>query len=68
MPPAAENGAPRDAPPASLARRLLSLLYERYLVALAGSLLFGAGFLWALLDGDRQFLHDRLAGTRIINC
>ncbi|MBI2295231.1 MAG: RDD family protein [Betaproteobacteria bacterium] len=145
MPPAAENGAPRVAPPASLARRLLSLLYEtllllavlmvgalpfvalapsderiaarplfqlflfalagayfiwqwlrggqtlpmktwrlrlvtreggaltlrhgvqRYLFALAGSLLFGAGFLWALLDRERQFLHDRLAGTRIVN-
>jgi uncharacterized RDD family membrane protein YckC len=26
----------------------------------------GAGFLWALIDRDRQFLHDRLAGTRII--
>lgn len=68
MPPAGENGAPRDAPPASLARRLLSLLYERYLVALAGSLLFGAGFLRALLDREGLFLHDRLAGTRIVNC
>ena len=24
-------------------------------------------FLWALVDRERQFLHDRLAGTRIIN-
>ena len=23
------------------------------------------GLLWALVDGDRQFLHDRLAGTRL---
>ncbi|GIX27125.1 MAG: hypothetical protein KatS3mg123_1006 [Burkholderiales bacterium] len=23
-------------------------------------------FLWALLDRERQFLHDRLAGTRIV--
>jgi uncharacterized RDD family membrane protein YckC len=23
--------------------------------------------LWSLLDRDRQFLHDRLAGTRLIN-
>jgi uncharacterized RDD family membrane protein YckC len=23
--------------------------------------------LWALVDRDRQFLHDRLAGTRLIN-
>lgn len=27
---------------------------------------FGFGFLWALFDRDHQFLHDRLAGTRII--
>jgi len=24
------------------------------------------GILWAAIDRDRQFLHDRLAGTRII--
>jgi uncharacterized RDD family membrane protein YckC len=28
-------------------------------------LFFGVGFLWALFDRDRQFLHDRIAGTRI---
>jgi uncharacterized RDD family membrane protein YckC len=39
----------------------------RYLVALPGALLAGVGFLWALADRDRQFLHDRLAGTRIVN-
>lgn len=27
---------------------------------------YGAGLLWAFFDRDRQFLHDRLAGTRII--
>jgi uncharacterized RDD family membrane protein YckC len=26
----------------------------------------GLGLLWALVDRDRQFLHDRLAGTRIV--
>jgi uncharacterized RDD family membrane protein YckC len=26
----------------------------------------GAGFVWAWIDRDRQFLHDRLAGTRIV--
>lgn len=26
-----------------------------------------ATLLWARFDGDRQFLHDRLAGTRLIN-
>lgn len=30
------------------------------------SVLSGCGLLWALIDRDRQFLHDRLAGTRII--
>lgn len=39
----------------------------RYLFALAGFALLGSGFLWALFDRDRQFLHDRLAGTKIIN-
>ncbi len=24
-------------------------------------------FLWALIDPDRQFLHDRLAGTRVVD-
>ncbi|HNL22615.1 MAG TPA: RDD family protein, partial [Rhodocyclaceae bacterium] len=28
--------------------------------------LLGAGFLWALVDSERQFLHDRIAGTRIV--
>jgi uncharacterized RDD family membrane protein YckC len=27
----------------------------------------GIGILWALLDPERQFLHDRLAGTRLIS-
>jgi hypothetical protein len=27
----------------------------------------GAGFAWAVVDRDHQFLHDRLAGTRIVN-
>jgi uncharacterized RDD family membrane protein YckC len=39
---------------------------RRYLFALAGTLLAGIGFLWALIDSERLFLHDRLAGTRII--
>lgn len=28
---------------------------------------FGIGFLWPLVDRDRQFLHDRLARTRLID-
>jgi uncharacterized RDD family membrane protein YckC len=39
----------------------------RYLLALAGIALAGVGFWWALFDRDGQFLHDRLAGTRIIS-
>jgi uncharacterized RDD family membrane protein YckC len=38
----------------------------RYVLALAGLLAAGAGFLWAVFDRDRQFLHDRLLGTRIV--
>lgn len=45
----------------SLRRALL-----RFLLALGGTLLFGAGFAWASVDRERQFLHDRLAGTRLI--
>ena len=38
---------------------------RRYLFALAGLAALGVGFLWAFLDRDRQFLHDRLARTRL---
>jgi len=27
----------------------------------------GAGLVWAVFDRERQFLHDRLAGTRLIS-
>ena len=40
---------------------------RRYLLALAGAAALGVGFLWALLDRDGQFLHDRLAGTRLVD-
>jgi len=43
------------------------LAIKRYLLALVSLALCGAGFVWAILDQDRQFLHDRLAGTRIID-
>jgi len=39
---------------------------SRFVYALAGCALAGAGFLWALVDREGLFLHDRLAGTRII--
>jgi uncharacterized RDD family membrane protein YckC len=40
---------------------------HRYALALLGLLALGLGFLWALVDRDRQFLHDRLAGTAIVD-
>jgi uncharacterized RDD family membrane protein YckC len=36
---------------------------HRYLLALLGLAAVGLGFAWALVDRDRLFLHDRLAGT-----
>lgn len=39
----------------------------RAVLATLGYLLLGTTVLWAFVDGDRQFLHDRLAGTRLIN-
>jgi uncharacterized RDD family membrane protein YckC len=44
----------------------LPVAIGRYVLAVAGLLCAGAGFLWALVDRDRQFLHDRLMGTRIL--
>lgn len=38
----------------------------RYVLAWPSLLACGVGILWALVDRDRQFLHDRLAGTRLI--
>jgi uncharacterized RDD family membrane protein YckC len=39
---------------------------QRYALAWPSLLLGGVGILWALADRDRQFLHDRLAGTRLV--
>jgi uncharacterized RDD family membrane protein YckC len=47
--------------PVSVRRAVL-----RYLLACLSVALAGAGLVWALFDRDRQFLHDRLAGTRIV--
>lgn len=38
----------------------------RYLAAWPSILCFGVGVLWALFDREHCFLHDRIAGTRII--
>lgn len=43
----------------------LARLTLRYLLAWPSVVYFGAGVFWALFDHDRQFLHDRLAGTRL---
>jgi uncharacterized RDD family membrane protein YckC len=44
----------------------LARLALRYALAWPSVIYLGAGLLWALFDRDRQFLHDRLAGTRIV--
>lgn len=38
----------------------------RYILAWPSVIYLGAGLFWGLLDRDRQFLHDRLAGTRLV--
>ncbi|MDR1462380.1 MAG: RDD family protein [Azoarcus sp.] len=38
----------------------------RYMLSWPSVLLCGIGIVWALLDRDRLFLHDRLAKTRIV--
>ncbi|MDR1890411.1 MAG: RDD family protein [Zoogloeaceae bacterium] len=39
----------------------------RYLVAWP-SLILGVGLLWRFVDPDKQFLHDRIAGSRLVLC
>ncbi|MHB1215651.1 MAG: RDD family protein [Thiobacillus sp.] len=51
----------RDGGPITFKQALL-----RFCLALPGILLAGAGVWWALFDRDRQFLHDRFAGTRLV--
>lgn len=41
-------------------------LVLRYVLAWPSLLFCGVGLIWALFDRDRQFLHDRLAGTRVV--
>lgn len=38
----------------------------RYLLSWPSVLCLGLGLMWALVDRDRQFLHDRLAGTCVV--
>ena len=51
-----------DGAPLGAARAL-----HRYLLAVLGLAAVGLGFAYALVDRDRQFLHDRLAGTALVN-
>ena len=44
----------------------LGRLALRYALAWPSLVYLGAGVVWALFDRDRQFLHDRLAGTRLV--
>lgn len=39
----------------------------RMTLATIGYLAMGVTILWALVDRDRQFLHDRLSGTRLVS-
>ena len=39
---------------------------NRFAFAVLGFLAAGLGFLWALWDRDKQFLHDRIAGTVLV--
>jgi uncharacterized RDD family membrane protein YckC len=39
---------------------------HRFMLAVLGTLAAGVGFAWAFFDRDRQFLHDRLAGTALV--
>ena len=48
-----------------LALLAYALLHPRGLGAFALALL-ALNFLWAVVDPERQFLHDRVAGTRIL--
>lgn len=41
-------------------------LLLRFALAWPSVLFFGIGLAWALFDRDRQFLHDRLSGTRLV--
>lgn len=50
-----------DGGPVALPRAL-----RRYVLAVLGFAALGLGFLWALVDRDRQFLHDRLSGTLLV--
>ncbi len=45
----------------------LSRALLRVALAVPGYLLIGITIIWVLIDRDKQFLHDRLSGTRLVN-
>jgi uncharacterized RDD family membrane protein YckC len=50
--------------------RLVDVTPAKALLRLLFAMLFvptGISIAWSLFDADRQFLHDRLAGTRLIS-
>jgi uncharacterized RDD family membrane protein YckC len=51
----------RDGRPVTAGRAAL-----RYALSWPALWCFGVGILWVIVDRDRQFLHDRLAGTCIV--
>ena len=45
---------------------IAAFMHRNPWIAFATLAVSGAGLGWALFDRDRQFLHDRLAGTRLV--
>lgn len=50
----------------SLSEPTQAQLIRRYLLSWPSLMFFGAGLFWALFDRDRQFLHDRFSGTKVV--
>lgn len=44
----------------------LKIAMLRYVLATLGMVLFGLGFLWAMIDSQHLFLHDRILKSRIL--
>ncbi|MBK7025323.1 MAG: RDD family protein [Sulfuritalea sp.] len=44
----------------------MTQLALRYFLAWPSVICLGSGLFWAFFDRDRQYLHDRLAGTRLV--
>ncbi|MDA8109861.1 MAG: RDD family protein [Betaproteobacteria bacterium] len=51
---------------AFLAAIIAAFVHRNPWLAFASLALTGVGLGWVLVDRDRQFLHDRLAGTRLV--